>query len=109
MAATAHRFFAALRRPGRARDIAVAGAMALGGVGLVLGYARKFGHLPGVAWWVLVGVQVLSAAGWLARRRSPLTVALAVAALSVVAASPRRRRRPTPFSRTADRRAVPGW
>jgi signal transduction histidine kinase len=88
MAASAHRFFAALHRPGPTRDIAVAGATALGGVGLVLGDPRKFGHLPGVAWWALVGVQLLSAACLLARGRAPLTVALAVAALSVVAATP---------------------
>ncbi len=88
MAAAAHRFIAALRRPGPVRDIAVAGATALGGVGLVLGDVRKFGHLPGVAWWALVGVQVLGAACCLARRRAPLTVALAIEALSVVAATP---------------------
>jgi len=88
MGAIARLLPAALRRPGPPRDIAVAGAMALLGVGLVLGDARKFGHLPGVAWWALVGVQLLSAACLLARRRAPLTVALAVAALSVVAATP---------------------
>jgi signal transduction histidine kinase len=88
MAATAHRCLAALRRPGLLRDLAVAGAVALGGIGLVFGDPRPFGHLPGVAWWALAGVQLLSAACLLARRRAPLTVALAVAALSVVAATP---------------------
>jgi signal transduction histidine kinase len=88
MAATAHRLIAALRRPGPLRDVAVAGVTAIGGVELVLGYARKFGHLPGAAWWALVGVQLVSAACLLARRRAPLSVALAVAALSVVAATP---------------------
>jgi hypothetical protein len=88
MGAIARRFPAALRRPGPLRDIAVAGATALGGVGLVLGDPRKFGHLPGVPWWALVGVQLLSAACLLARERAPLTVALAVAASSVVAATP---------------------
>jgi len=88
MGATAQRFTTALRRPGPVRDIAVVGATALGGVVLVLGYPRKFGHLPGVTWWALVGVQLLGAACLLARRRAPLTVALAVAALSVVAATP---------------------
>ena len=48
MGATAQRFTTALRRPGPVRDIAVVGATALGGVVLVLGYPRKFGHLPGV-------------------------------------------------------------
>jgi hypothetical protein len=51
MGATAHRFTAALRRPGPLREITVVGATALGGIVLALGYARKFGHLPGVAWW----------------------------------------------------------
>lgn len=88
MGAIAHRFIAALRWPGLPRDIAVAGATALGGFALVFGHARKFGHLPGVTWWALVGVQLLSAACLLARRRAPLTVALAIAALSVVAATP---------------------
>jgi len=88
MGATAQRFISALRRPGPVRDIAVVGAAAFGGVVLVLGYPRKFGHLPGATWWVLVGVQMVSAACLLARRRAPLTVALAVAALSVVAATP---------------------
>jgi signal transduction histidine kinase len=88
MGATARLFPAALRRPGPARDIAVAGATALGGIALVLGDARKFGHLPGVAWWALVAVQLLSAACLLARGHAPLTVALAVAVLSVVAATP---------------------
>jgi len=88
MAAPAHRFVAALRRPGPLRDIAVVGVTALGGVALVLGDARRFGHLLGVAWWVLVGVQLVSAACLFARGRAPLTVALAVAALSVVAATP---------------------
>jgi signal transduction histidine kinase len=88
MGAIARRFPAALRRPGPLRDIAVAGATALGGVGLVLGDPRKFGHLPGVPWWALVGVQLLSAVCLLARERAPLTAALAVAALSVVAATP---------------------
>jgi signal transduction histidine kinase len=88
MGATARPFIAALRRPGPLRDIVMAGATALGGVVLVLGDGRKFGHLPGVAWWAPVGVQLLSAACLLARGRAPLTVALAVAALSVVAATP---------------------
>jgi signal transduction histidine kinase len=88
MGATAHPFIAALRRPGRLRDITVAVVIALGGVVLMFGYARKFGHLPGVAWWALVGVQLVSAACLLARVRAPLTVALAVAALSIVAATP---------------------
>ena len=88
MGATAHPFLVRLRRPGRLRDIVVAGATALGGVGLVFTDARKFGHLPGVTWWGLVGVQLLSAACLLARRRAPMAVALAVAALSVVAATP---------------------
>src|SRR5581483_11133839 len=88
MAATAHRFIAALRRPGPLRDGAVSGVTALGGVGLVLGDVKKFGHLPGAAWWALIAVQLVSAAWLLARRRVPLTVALVVAALSVVAATP---------------------
>jgi signal transduction histidine kinase len=88
MGAVTHRFIAALRWSGPLRDIALAGATAIGGVALVFGDARKFGHLPGVAWWALVGVQLLSAGCLLARRRAPLTVALAIAALSVVAATP---------------------
>src|SRR6185437_4324693 len=88
MGATAHAFIAALRRPGPLRDIAMAGATALGGIVVVLGDPKKFGHLPGVAWWAVAGVQLVSAACLLARARAPLTVALAVAALSVVAATP---------------------
>jgi len=87
MGATAHPVVR-LRRPGPLRDIVVVGATALGGVGLVFADARKFGHLPGVPWWGLVGVQLLSAACLLARGRAPMAVALAVAALSVVAATP---------------------
>jgi signal transduction histidine kinase len=88
MGATAHRFTAELRQHGPLRDIAVAGVAALGGVGLTLSGTGKFGHLPGVAWWALVGVQLLSAACLLARGQAPLTVAVAVAALSVVSATP---------------------
>jgi len=61
---------------------------ALAGLGLAFGLERKFSHLPGVAWWALIGVQLLSAACLLARRRAPLTVALAVAVLSIAAAPP---------------------
>jgi signal transduction histidine kinase len=88
MGANAHRFVAALRRPGPAREVAVVGATALGGIALVFSDATKFGYLPGMPWWGLVGVELVSAACLLARRRAPLTVALAVAALSVVAATP---------------------
>jgi signal transduction histidine kinase len=88
MGVTARRYAVALRRPGPLRDIAVAGVMVLVGVILAFGYARKFGHLPGLAWWALAGVQVWSGACLLARRQTPLIVALAVAALSVVAATP---------------------
>lgn len=87
MGATAHPV-AMLRRPGPLREAVVVGATALGGVLLVLAYPRKFGHLPGVPWWGLVGVQLLSAACLLARRPAPMAVAPAVAALSVVAATP---------------------
>src|SRR5262245_55181187 len=74
MGAPTRRVIAALRRPGPARDLAVAAATALGGIALVFGYPRKFGHLPGMPWWVLVGVQLVSAACLLSRRRAPLTV-----------------------------------
>ncbi|MBO3745009.1 hypothetical protein J5X84_02940 [Streptosporangiaceae bacterium NEAU-GS5] len=88
MGATARPLTAVLRGPGPRREIAVAGVTALGGVALVLSGLRHFGHLPGLAWWAVIGVQLVGAACLPARRRAPLAVALAVAALSVVAATP---------------------
>jgi signal transduction histidine kinase len=76
-----------LRRPGPARDATPAAATGLVAVGLAAADHTVFGHLAGVSWQVVAGVQLAGAASLLVRRRAPLPVAAANAALSVVAAT----------------------
>jgi signal transduction histidine kinase len=79
-----------LRRPGPARDGAIAVVTAVVGIVLTIGRPPipMLQHLPGVHLGVLVGVQLLSAASLLLRRTAPMTVAMVNAGLSIVTGTP---------------------
>ena len=79
---------AMLRRPGPARDVAIAVATAVAGIALTIGSPPTLEYLPGLHLGVLVGVQLLGAASLLLRRIAPMTVAVVNAGLSIVMATP---------------------
>jgi signal transduction histidine kinase len=79
---------AALRRPGPARDVAIAVSTVVVGLALTIGSPTTLEYLPGLQLGALVGVQVLSAASLLLRRSAPMTVAVVNAGLSIVMATP---------------------
>ena len=79
---------AVLRRPGPARDVAIAVVTAVAGIVLTIGSPTTLEYLPGLHLGVLVGVQLLSAASLLLRRTAPMTVAVIDAGLSIVMATP---------------------
>jgi signal transduction histidine kinase len=79
---------AVLRRPGPARDAAIAAVSAVAGVALTIVSPTTLEYLPGLHLWMLFGLQLLSAASLLLRRTAPMTVAVLSAGLSIVAATP---------------------